>query len=250
MLAIVVVSGEFAFSTSLESQSSCSKFLRRYLKQYEQAASALPEYIGQTDLSGPALIDLFSVNPKIYRLFNSDAGVNGELTIREHSLRVLKIFDTNLERGELKATRVSDGVRVASVMRAALALHDIGKPLAILAGDKALQHQFTIPILQREMRRVGFNQKEIALAKALVEGEVIGQLLQKMISIEQAEFVLKQYAARVEMSPDDFFSLKAAFYIADAGSYHTLRDKVFQEINGTLVPRDPIFSQLKARMKI
>ena len=60
-----------------------------------------------------------------------------------------------------------------------LILHDLGKPKAILDGDKALQHQYTVPVLENFLESMGFNEKEIRVSAGLISGDPIGEFLKK-----------------------------------------------------------------------
>lgn len=94
------------------------------------------------------VISRLSEDQVLARLFAADAGVWEGYTIREHTLMVLGIF----ERFQLSQVSKSEKL----FFRLLLALHDIGKPLAIeQTGEKKRQAEFTGLILQAVLEYCG-----------------------------------------------------------------------------------------------
>ncbi|MBU6323685.1 MAG: hypothetical protein KGI41_03055 [Patescibacteria group bacterium] len=142
--------------------------------------------------------------------YGKGAGVSEGYTIREHTGMVLnqflKYFGDALPEEDRK------------VMETMLAIHDIGKPAAIAAGSKYDQHRYTTPIVRETLEGLGFGEKEVALATALVDGDPIGDFLKGGSVSRAAERIVK--SARESGRPlDGFYGLLKVFYQSDAGSY-------------------------------
>lgn len=181
----------------------------------------------------------------ISNLFAADAGVHEHYTIKEHTLRVLQVFQTQKSYYQLEQLKLAAGVRLSETLIMTIALHDIGKPRAITAGNKWLQHEFTIPILEEQFIKYQYSSNEIDLAKALVDNDIIGELLQGQLTAEQAVTKLQVCANEAHMQLKDFFALQQLFYVSDAGSYPFLLKQVFKrEQNNQLVPHAEAFKQL------
>jgi len=181
----------------------------------------------------------------ISSLFAADAGVYERYTIKEHTLRVLQVFQTQKSYYHLDQLKLAPEVRLSKTLIMTLALHDIGKPKAIMVGNKGLQHEFTLPILEEQFTKYKYSSNEIDLAKALVDNDVIGELLQGQLTAQQAATKLQVCANEAHMQLKDFFLLQQLFYASDAGSYPFLLKQVFKrEPSGQLIPRDAIFKQL------
>ncbi len=191
------------------------------------------------------------------KLYDTQAGVAEGFTVREHSTRVLSMFEA--ERGiyKLDAIKGKEPMDLTRLMKFALALHDIGKPVAtVLLGDQSLEHAVTVPHLKEVLTKLKFSEGEIKTAVALVENNALGRLFhcrgymndegcKGSISPEQAYRDLKMHADRTPLSVKDFFKLQSLFYASDAGSYPSLHDTVFvRNASGKLVPHRKSFAQL------
>jgi hypothetical protein len=144
---------------------------------------------------------------------------------------------------------VSQGIRLETTFRWMLVLHDIGKPAAVEAGSRDLQHAFTAPVLLELSKRVGFRDEEIALMRALVDNNAIGDVLRPGVhrDVNGAARELSALAKEVGMSAADYFALQSLFFIADAGSYRHLRELIFiTDSAGALRLKDPKFEELRA----
>lgn len=100
--------------------------------------------------------------------------------------------------------------------------------------------------MEKMMRRLGFNEPEINLAKAIVDNDVMGEFIMQFLTPEQAHEKLKDLASRTTLNPSDFLSVQSFFYTIDAASYPSLRRTVFnQKKSGALVFVDPRYRKLR-----
>lgn len=150
-------------------------------------------------------------------LFAADAGVSEGYTIEEHTRMVL----AELEK-QWRILELTNNVSL-NTMQMIVALHDIGKPLALAVGDKKFQHKMTLPIVRRVMREQGFVEQEITLAEMLIDEDVIGECIRGIITPERAFELLKRKAEKARMDVKDYFLLQKLFYMVDAGSYPRLK---------------------------
>jgi len=144
--------------------------------------------------------------------YSADAGVWERYTIGQHTEMVLTQFDRYF--GETPLPGDIDH----NFFRTMLALHDIGKPQAIRKGNKALQHHFTVPIMDSTLDILGFNEEERNLAKALVDGDFLGDALKGGDITLSAERIINASKAS-SLNDKNFFDLLTVFYRVDAGSY-------------------------------
>jgi hypothetical protein len=182
--------------------------------------------------------------PDVAKLIKTDSGVPQRYTIEEHNQRVYNLFEDQLRHFGLDKLKTAENIDLANLIKFTIAVHDIGKPLAVKAGDRALQHVFTVPLIDEVMPKLGFSKAETHLAKLIVDNDVLGELDQGLLTPEQAFQHLNDLAAQTSMSPRDFFTLQTFFYTIDAGSYPDLLWRVFTRSNGKLVPKGEKFKAL------
>ncbi len=142
---------------------------------------------------------------------------------------------------------IANMTSVPRILPATIALHDIGKPLAVRKGNADLQHEMTLPILKTALQEQGFTLREIQLAQALVQNQSLSRLIRGWISVNEAASEIRAAAQSCGLSPRDFLKLKSAFFKADAGSYGKLRLMLFDlQPDGTLLFKSPLIAELEA----
>jgi len=157
-------------------------------------------------------------------------------SIEAHTREVGDTWAQQLTPEEMSGISARFGSDVGKLMAAAIPLHDIGKADAIREGGS--QHEHTIPILQRVLRREGFGARDVALATELLNHDMIGPLLRAHEGM-RATYTPEQVAAKLEakaeavgMSASDFATLQMAFFQADASSYPFVARQMTREKSG------------------
>lgn len=144
--------------------------------------------------------------------FAKDAGVFEKYSIREHTRMMLNqyrkyFYDNELPQGVDK-----------NFLEVLFALHDIGKPEAIAHGDKYKQHEYTIPVLRSAFEQLGYTEKDVAIATAVIDGDAIGAFLKGGDVSKSAEEIVRS-AESANMPVEEFWKLLTVYYQSDAGSY-------------------------------
>lgn len=183
--------------------------------------------------------------PTLKYLLGLDAGVREGYDIGEHSAKVINLF---LEQKKFFPNIDVKGISTRSVnelLLPILALHDIGKGIAVKGGNKDLQHHYTTEFVRTYLKSIRYSQKEINLAVALIDHDSVGSFLKGDTSAPQARQKLQQRAKLAGMKYDNFIKLQQLFYTADSASYPFLRNLVFKKAKtGQLQFKDPKFKQL------
>ena len=164
----------------------------------------------EEDYSPEKVLDFFS--SEYGREYSSDVGVWEGYSLREHTLMVLRQYDKYFSSAELPTGLDKNFMRVL------LALHDIGKPQAVKEGRKRDQHKFTLPVLQAELFRLGFSEREINIASALIEGDPIGDFV-KGGDLGETRDEIRKVAEKCSLPPDQAYNLLKVYYMSDASSY-------------------------------
>jgi hypothetical protein len=218
------------------------------IKPNEAEPSCISQDISKLDIdraSGSEIINYLVNDSELEQLFKASAGVWEGYSVEEHTLMVFAVFVQQFPLYQARYQfQVLPDVRLLATLKLTLALHDIGKPYAIAAGDKERQHEFTIPLLEKVFLQLGFSVNEVKLAKALVDNDVIGEWIQGRISLEQAKEELEKIAQTAGMSLINYIPLQLLFYTADAGSYPNLYRRVFTTVDDLLIPKKFQFQRL------
>lgn len=165
-------------------------------------------------------------------------------TIEEHTLDVMQRFD---KQAELYFPTLSREMELAGfknvygLLKATIALHDIGKPLALKKGDSDLQHEFTTPILESSLRKMGYSDREIKLAIALIDRDPIGEIIAKKKGHDYDRSVeeIKQLAKGVGISSSQFYQILRVFYVSDANFYPYVKQFFTEDSAGRLRTKTP-----------
>ncbi len=125
-------------------------------------------------------------------------------------------------------------------------MHDLAKPFAVAADDRALQHQNVTDLLRKLMLPLGFSQQEIELTEAVFINNIFGHLLHEYPAVSPgtdnirpllAADGLRLTAARLGMDVMDYAALQEFFYICDNSSYLFLRERIFHPRNYSVSAR-------------
>jgi hypothetical protein len=148
-------------------------------------------------------------------LYPQSVGVREGYTLAQHTTMALRQFDKYLAGFRLPFALTDDQLKTI------LLVHDIGKPLAVQAGDKNRQHEFTVPVVEGLERQgiLGFPRATFLLAVALIDGDPIGSYLAGRIKTAEAVHEIQEMAKRAQVPVDAFFRLLTIYYQADASSY-------------------------------
>lgn len=168
-------------------------------------------------------------NLSVKELMDTPSGVAEGYTIREHTARVLQIFEQQRLMNGLEQMPEKPGVTDwDNLLRMTLAFHDIGKGIAAYLGDKSLEEHFSVPLARGLMRARGFSSEEVDIAKELIaQHQLLGAYIRGFISANDTRDRIRFSAAKAGLKPEDFLRLEIAIYKADAGAYPSLCDSVF-----------------------
>lgn len=166
-------------------------------------------------------------DPMIAELMNGFNEVEKGFRIEDHVIHVYSQY--LIERRSRIVSR-----QFADVFPIIIALHDIGKPLAIQNGHRHLQHEYTVPLMKNYLQKHNYSKTQIDMAVALVTYTGFGDLIKGVKSTFEVSVEIHQIAASLGISALDFYNAKRIFYIADAGSYQQLQPLFIKSSAGSL----------------
>lgn len=185
------------------------------------------------DLGGEDIVANLSLDSKLQKLYDADAGVSEGYTIGEHSIMVVNRALKHREYIEEKLRSCEPfDIHLFTLF---LAIHDIGKGPAMkdyaqnpthYTSRKNAEIIFTQRVLT-DLPPVGLNTGQIKIIKEMLSQDAIGELLRRKISPFEAASILKKAADKAEMCALKFFNLMNLYHNCDSGSYPMLCKRIF-----------------------
>lgn len=158
------------------------------------------------------IISQYKKDPFLKEQFEGSAGAWENYTVEQHAIAVMTQFEKYFSGQSLPLDMSEENFLHI------LALHDIGKPLAILEGSKKFQHHHNSKIIQETLTTGNWPKKLINIAVSLVGYDPVGQYLKTnelAPSVEQ----IKLMAKLAEADLLEYFDLLLIYYQCDIASY-------------------------------
>lgn len=186
---------------------------------------------------GKPLIELLSKVHGIAGLYSDFAGVGEGYTVQEHTERVLEVyFDQRDKYGYPESDK-----RYRIMMPVVVALHDIGKPVAVRTqGSTESQHVHNAKIVAGVLRSIGFTEDEVRVGKTIVSGDILGNHVKNGRHYSYTYPLVVSAAKQAGISKLEFMKLLRVEYVADANAYPGVRNSAFwqEQQSGRLVSRN------------
>lgn len=185
--------------------------VQRALQGLALSRAEIDEVTASPDHEVATFLSLFERDFK--SLLDADSGVWEGYSLRQHTSMVLGQYQKYFQDKTLPHLD-------HPFFETVLALHDIGKPLAIAAGDKHLQHEYTVPMMRTVLEQLDFPAEQREIALAVIHGDTIGHYLRDaQPDMERYIAELEERAASSGLATDEFLQLCEIFFQIDAGSY-------------------------------
>jgi len=131
--------------------------------------------------------------------------------LKNHTACVLKVFDKYFNTVDLPID--------ADLFRLFLALHDIGKPAAVLQGYKGNQYFHTKQIIRQIWPLLSYPEKDMQILLALAEGDYVGDYFQGKIQYTETINHLTLLAHNCGLEFHSFLMLYLIYYQCDIAAY-------------------------------
>ncbi len=148
--------------------------------------------------------------------YKTIVGVDMPYSLWDHTLSVLSLYRRYFEGYDLP-----DGIS-REFFEEMLILHDVGKPDAILQGDKRLQHKFTIPLINASAKLLNWTEAQLNVGIGLLNGDPIGAFLKHEIDMHSTSRSLNKMLKFSGLPRCGFFKAMTIYYQVDTAAYSTM----------------------------
>lgn len=191
------------------------------------------------------LLNILCIHPELNHWYNQKVGGPDNLTLYQHTLDVMKNY-TKFFKGKQK---VFDEEKLFLLH---LALHDIGKPMAISNGNKNDQHEYSIELIDRIKDILGRESEVIETIKTILNGDPLGKYLNPKVSQSKEVTIdqVKQMATNLGADVKEFWTDLVIYYQCDAAGYESLRKNIFSISTEGDLEFDVTLNRLKFKTEI
>jgi hypothetical protein len=155
------------------------------------------------------MLNVLDSHPQLTGVYSRVVGKEEKFTLKRHTSTVISQYMNYFFIRNLPIVVPKDFFLLL------LALHDLGKPLAIDQGDRNLQHTFTCRLINNIKEHLPFDVQNIL---ALINGDPLGRYFIG-VELRKAIIEIRDMVKKSSLSLKDFFHLLIIFYQVDAGSY-------------------------------
>lgn len=187
---------------------------------------ALNKWFESSDNSPEGLIKILKTHPELLYWYEQSVEGPDGLTLEQHTLAVMNNY---LNYFLSKQSVLSDD----KTFLLFLALHDIGKPQAIVMGDKIFQHEQSIKIIDQLRPMLPVEKETIEKIEFLIDGDIIGKYLNPKFSVSKEESLseINKLAQKLNITVNELWHSLIIYYQCDAAGYSFLRKRLFVEAN-------------------
>lgn len=188
-------------------------FTPEMFDEYRIKDDLVEEVLKSGDFKPDVLIGILEESPFIKSLYESSVGVWEGYNLKEHTTMVLSQYEKYF------ADRWKSPLISQEGFRMLLALHDLGKPLAVkVTGSTSEQHEYTMKFLPKIVEGMNLKSQEIEIITGIASQDYFGQYLQGVDPKTTAENI-KTLAQSLGVPVTQLFQLIKMYYMCDAGSY-------------------------------
>ncbi|EKD41437.1 MAG: hypothetical protein ACD_73C00721G0002 [uncultured bacterium] len=178
-------------------------------------ACLLPSFLAGDNFEPRVLVDFLKIVPGLSYLWPMLASPANKLTLEQHTLRVLHQFETYFTNEPLP-----QGMTRA-IMRLILAVHDLGKPIAVAERNLTKEHTETSLLIQRTFRQLDIDPKVAQLATTLVSF-VFGHFIRGVRLIKRMDLAIKK--EKSELITDFEKLIQREYELTDQDSSRVISD--------------------------
>lgn len=198
----------------------------------QQGMAEIDRWLGETTAwAAPDadLVAMLSNVPAIAELLSANDG-----GLVAHIEEIDKRLDAQWPHFSVEGMSLPGGAPPRAILRLAIALHDLGKPI-----DQLEQHRVTAPIAQRVLSALRVPEESASLILALIGHDVLGALAkcdrtEAPLGAQRALFQLREIAASADMGErlGDFLELQRLFFTIDATAHADIEAGAFETTDG------------------
>jgi len=183
------------------------------------------------EISGLEIIEILKTHPLLKHWYSQPIGGSDNLNLDKHTQKVIENYETYFS-GKVKLLSTDNNFKIL------LALHDIGKPKAVLEKTKENQHEYSLNIISSLSKEVPFFKTNLNKIEAIINADPIGKYLDTRFNMSIAESVncIKVMSEKLGLTIKETWRNLVIYYQCDAAGYNSLKTKIFaNDADGNLV---------------
>ncbi|MEO6508645.1 MAG: hypothetical protein ABIO02_01715, partial [Patescibacteria group bacterium] len=183
---------------------------------YRLDAQNIRSIVESEDYTPTMLIEALKSSPYIKTLYEMSAGVQEGYSTEEHTDMVMNQFEKYFSNA------FESSVISREELRLLLALHDIGKPMAVrVTGSTEAQHEYTKKVMNYALQSLELSPTKVDTLISLVDQDIIGEYFKGSISAGDATTQITELSSTIGVTSSDLLATLRMFYISDASAYTT-----------------------------
>lgn len=200
----------------IHTNTSDAKFKTEYIRE------SITEWLETESGTPENIINALCIHPELKHWYSQKVGSPDRLNLLQHTSAVIKNYVKYFDGQQ----QLFENEKHYLLF---LALHDIGKPMAIINGNKEEQHKFSIKIIDQIKDVLVLDNEVIERIKHLLDGDPIGKYLNPTDSQTKEEAIeqIKKMADSMGLSIKELWTTLAIYYQCDATGYDSLRKSIF-----------------------
>ena len=200
----------------IHTNTSNSKFKTEYIQEF------ITEWL-ETETGIPEnIINVLCIHPELKHWFSQKIGGPDRLNLLQHTSAVIKNYVKCFDGQQ----QLFENEKYFLLF---LALHDIGKPMAILNGNKEEQHKFSIKIIGQIKDVLDLDNGVIERIVHLLDGDPIGKYLNQIDSQTKEEAIeqINKMAMSMGLTINELWPTLLIYYQCDAAGYDSLQKSIY-----------------------
>ncbi|RLJ69326.1 DarT ssDNA thymidine ADP-ribosyltransferase family protein [Pedobacter alluvionis] len=186
------------------------------------AMRGLEEWMGSQEDDIDGLFYALKLQPEFSYWFGRELGGPDGLNLEQHTRKVICNY-LQYFKGKQKFFPIEKEYLLC------LALHDIGKPVAVAEGNRKLQHVRTLEILERNRKILPISENSYEFMKTIIDADPIGRFLNttEEFNVSDASKEVLEMQEKLQIALGDFAGSLIIYYQCDAAGYTSLQKRLF-----------------------
>ncbi|MFP3591337.1 DarT ssDNA thymidine ADP-ribosyltransferase family protein [Chryseobacterium sp. SIMBA_038] len=184
--------------------------------------AALDNWMNSPDVDVDGLFSSLKLQPEFSYWFGRSIGGPDDLNLEQHTREVISNYLCYFSGKQTFFPTEKEYLLC-------LALHDIGKPVAVEEKNRKLQHKKSLEILDRNKEILPLSERSFEIMKIVIDADPIGKFLNTNEEFFTADACaeINAMGVKLEVPLSEFVQSLFIYYQCDAAGYQSLKKRLF-----------------------